>query len=185
MLFPSKSATRQLLRSGRYVSLLEHFQSLLAQRHQLYTGLKGSDLSKTSYQMLLVDYQHVRMYINSPAVQAVVERASTRDGQYVAFEINHFKTENRQDHRFIQEVIDASRSVLSTTTTLAENGGLRYSQVRFFLRITSASIFVLKAISIGARHSEVQMSLDTLDRCIQALRSSILDDITCHLDTGY
>jgi hypothetical protein len=183
MFFPSKSATRQLLRSGRYVSLLEHFQPLLAQWHKSYTDLKGSDLLKASYQMLLVDYQYVRMYINSLAVQALVERASTRGGQYVAFEVDRFKMENRQDQKFIQEVIDASRSILSTTTTLAENGGLRYSPVRLFLRITSASIFLLKAISIGARHSEVQKSLDTLDRCIQALRSSTLDDI--HLSSRY
>jgi hypothetical protein len=116
--------------------------------------------------MLLVDYQYVRMYISFLAVQALAERAGTRGGQYVAFEVDRFKMENRQDHRFIQEFIDASRSILSTTTTLAENGGLRYSPVRLFLRITSASIFRLKAISIDARHSEVQKSLDTLGRCI-------------------
>jgi hypothetical protein len=66
---------------------------------------------------------------------------------------------------------------------LAEEGILCYSPARVFLRITSASIFLLKAISLGARNHELQKSLGILDQCIQALRSSTLDDI--HLSSRF
>lgn len=45
MFFPNKSATRQILRSGRYVSLLEHFQPLLAQWYKDFLSFEASSKS--------------------------------------------------------------------------------------------------------------------------------------------
>jgi hypothetical protein len=123
------------------------------------------------------------MYINSIAVQALVQRARTREGPRLEFNYDFLTPENRRDYRFIQEVTDASRQILEKAITLAETGSLRFAPVRVFLRVTSASIFLLKAISLGARNGELQKSFDVLDRCIQALRSSISDDI--HLSSRY
>lgn len=42
MVFPSKAITQQLLHSGRYVSILEHFQPLLLQWRTTYLDKQGS-----------------------------------------------------------------------------------------------------------------------------------------------
>ena len=183
MFFPSKSFTRQLLKSGRYINLLEHFQPLLAQWHTSFQKCHGDGLSQACRQMLLIDYQYVRMYINSVAIQALVERMSNREVPGTKLDYDFLEVENSQDYKYVQEVTDASRQILQTAVMLAEEGILRYSPVRVFLRITSASIFLLKAISLGARNYELQKSLGILDQCIQALRSSTLDDI--HLSSRF
>ena len=88
-----------------------------------------------------------------------------------------------KEYKFVQEVIDASRSVLATAVDLAEADLLRYCPVRIFISVTSASIFLLKAISLGTRQSELDKSLVTLEKCIHALRYSTHDDM--HLSSRY
>lgn len=45
MIFPSKSHTQQLLRSGRYLSLLDHFEPLLVQWREKYLDRSGASAS--------------------------------------------------------------------------------------------------------------------------------------------
>lgn len=123
------------------------------------------------------------MYINSLAVQAIVDRLKTKDGSSANLDYDFMEVENSQDYKYVQEVTYASREILQTTVVLSDAGVLRYAPVRVFIRITSASIFLLKAISLGARNAELLRSLDVLDHCIRALRSSTLDDI--HLSSRY
>ena len=182
LFFPSKSATRQIMKTGRYITLLEHFQPLIAQWYQNHNDTIFTTLSTASKQMLFIDYSYVRMYINSIAIQAIVERARGR-GISTILDYDFVKNGNRQEYKFVQEVIDASRSVLSTAIELAESDLLRYCPVRVFISITSASIFLLKAISLGTRQSELDKSLVTLETCIRALRYSTHDDM--HLASRY
>ena len=182
MFFPSRSATRQIMNSGRYITLLEHFQPLIAQWYQRFNDTKFTTLPPSSKQMLFIDYSYVRMYINSIAIQAIVERARGK-GTLTLLDYDFVKKDNRKEYKFVQEVIDASRSVLATAVELAEGDLLRYCPVRIFISVTSASIFLLKAISLGTRQSELDKSLVTLERCIHALRYSTHDDM--HLSSRY
>ena len=182
MFFPSKSATRQIMNSGRYITLLEHFQPLIAQWYHRFTDTKFTTLPPASKQMLFIDYSYVRMYINSIAIQAIVERARGK-GTLTILDYDFVKKDNRKEYKFVQEVIDASRSVLATAVDLAEADLLRYCPVRIFISVTSASIFLLKAISLGTRQSELDKSLVTLEKCIHALRYSTHDDM--HLSSRY
>jgi hypothetical protein len=122
------------------------------------------------------------MYINSIAIQAVVERAKSK-GTLTMLDYDFMKKENEKEYQFIQEVIEGSRGVLATAVTLAEVNLLRYCPVRVFISITSACIFLLKAISLGTRQSELEKSLKTLEKCIQALRYHTHDDM--HLSSRY
>lgn len=182
MFFPSKLATRQIMNSGRYITLLEHFQPLIAQWYQKFNDTKFTTLPPASKQMLFIDYSYVRMYINSIAIQAIVERARGK-GTLTILDYDFVIKDNRKEYRFVQEVIDASRSVLATAVDLAEADLLRYCPVRIFISVTSASIFLLKAISLGTRQSELDKSLVTLEKCIHALRFSTHDDM--HLSSRY
>lgn len=123
------------------------------------------------------------MYINSLAIQALVERVSGRSGPTVWLDYDFLRNEYAQDFKFIHEVTEASCDILSVAVKLGESGNLRHCPVRIFLRVVSASIFLLKAISLGARNSDIRRSLTILDHCIQALRSSTQDDI--HLSARY
>lgn len=181
MLFPSASFTRQILRSGRYIGLLGHFQPLLNQwwtkhldPHKLEPGLLD---------MLSIEYQYVRIYTNSLGMQAVVERTLAENDVESLQDETLPMTIEPTDYEFIREVVDGSCQILQKVSQLAESGALRYSPVRIFLRITTSSIYLIKGLSLGVRNTKLQTSLDILDRAISALRSSTLDDM--HLASRY
>lgn len=141
------------------------------------------DLSSPFRDMIFIEYQYARVYTNSIGMQAVVERVlAESDPESAADDIRQTNLDE-VDYEFIQEVIDGSCHILQKVTELGETGALRFSPVRIFLRITSSSIFLVKALSLGVRNAKLQESLEILTRTIQALRSSSLDDI--HLASRY
>ncbi|KAG0158155.1 hypothetical protein PDIDSM_5668 [Penicillium digitatum] len=180
MFFPSAAFARQLLHSGRYVGLLEHFRPLLNQWKDKF--LQPQVLDKAFYNDLFIEYHFVRVYTHSVGMQAVVERAVAENGP------NNFDgvrpmTIDPTDYEYIQEVIYGCGQILQKVTHLAEAGALRFSPVRIVLRITSASIFLMKALSLGTRQAKLQESIQILERSIKALKSNALDDV--HLSTRY
>ena len=116
-------------------------------------------------------------------MQAVVERALAENSDISHDDEIGSINLNDIDYEFIQEVVDGSCQILKRITKIAELGALKFSPVRVFLRITSCSIFLLKALSLGVRNAKLHECLDVLERSIQALRSSTLDDI--HLASRY
>lgn len=81
------------------------------------------------------------------------------------------------DYTFIQAVVDGCLETLKTTASLYERNILKYAPVGMFLRITTASVFLLKALAVGVSATRLRRSLDTLRRAISALRSSAPDDL--------
>jgi hypothetical protein len=136
---------------------------------------------KPFYDDIFIEYHFVRVYTHSVGMQAVVERAIA-DGNADEEEVRPMNIDPI-DYEYIQEVIDGCCQILEKVTQLADIGALRFSPVRIFVRITSASIFLMKALSLGTRQAKLRESLDVLERTIQALRSNALDDI--HLSTRY
>jgi Fungal Zn(2)-Cys(6) binuclear cluster domain len=180
LFFPSASVTRRLLGSGRYTTLLDHFVPLLEQWRRKHLD---SDTFHGPYQdTLFIEYQYARIYINSLGMEAACQRA--------AFQIDserevglHRTILDGQEDDCINEVIDGAIQILERTIKLAETDTLRFSPVRTFLRITTSSVFLLKAISLGIRSARLHSALNTLDRSIQAMRLSNLDDV--HLAARY
>jgi len=129
--------------------------------------------------ILFIEYQYVRIYCNSLGMQAVCERRvnDTDDNSILEAALDPV------NQAFIQEVIHGSCDVLNKVIGLAEDELLRYAPVRIYLRITTSSIFLLKAISLGIRDSQMRKTLDVLERSIRALRRSTLDDM--HLASRY
>ncbi|RHZ54625.1 putative C6 transcription factor [Aspergillus thermomutatus] len=179
MFFPSVAFARQQLQSGRYIDLLDHFRPLLDKWKERYLQPQLHD--KPFYDDIFIEYHFVRVYTHSVGMQAVVERALA-DGNANEEEVRPMNIDPI-DYEYIQEVIDGCCQILEKVTQLAEIGALRFSPVRIFVRITSASIFLMKALSLGTRQAKFRESLDVLERTIQALRSNALDDI--HLSTRY
>ncbi|EAT91207.2 hypothetical protein SNOG_01558 [Parastagonospora nodorum SN15] len=168
-IYPSAATTRSLLRTGRYIGLLEHFQPLLTSWRKKY--LDPCKLKVGLHDMLHIEYQYVRIYTNSLGMQAVVERTLAETDPDVPQEDNlSFNLEPR-DYDFIQEVVDGSCQILQKVCQLSETGALRYSPVRIFLRITTSSIYLIKGLSLGSRNQKLQSSLDILEGAIRALRA--------------
>jgi hypothetical protein len=191
MLFPSASFAKQQLHSGRYIALLDHFRPLLTQWRNRHLD-SPIGLTTNFYSILHIEYHYVRVYTHSFGMQAVVERALANNTLNNNNNTNTNNNNNNNspeitldpiDYEFIQEVIDGSCQILKKVIDLAHTDKLRFSPVRIFLRVTSSSIFLLKALSLGVRHAKLQESLDVLDRSILALRSNILDDV--HLASRY
>lgn len=134
-------------------------------------------------QCLLVEYYYCRMYINSIALQGRVERASQASAGDNWLEQDFFRKEATQDSGFVNDVRESSGRVLVITKTLSDEGILPHMPVRFFLRVVSASIFLLKVVCLGSKGEDAKIALDQLNDAVQALMSNNSDDI--HLSNRY
>lgn len=87
--------------------------------------------------MLLVEWEYIRLYINSLALQAVAERESTQTMGSIRI--------SEEDAIYIDHVVDASKSILNYMIyEFAPRGYLRLSPVKVFLRVISAAVFLVK-----------------------------------------
>lgn len=97
--------------------------------------------SEQSKLMLLVEWEYIRLYINSLALQAVAERESS---QVVGIDCQSVQI-SEEDAVYIDHVVDASKSILNYMIyEFAPTGYLRLSPVKVFLRIISAAVFLVK-----------------------------------------
>lgn len=90
-----------------------------------------------------MDYHFVRVYINSVALQAVAGRLFKDDGQ-----MRNTHAMDNQDSDFVREVIDASSRVLEMAIDLSRDGNLKYLPVRIFIRVASASMYLINVCYI-------------------------------------
>lgn len=121
--------------------------------------------------------------MNSLGIQAVVERVLGKGAPRVTNPDILQSSITSVDYAFIKEVIDGSCQVLESVNRIFEAGTLRHCPMRIFLRIITASIFLLKALSLGTRTADLQASLDMLETVIKALQQSNLDEM--HLACRY
>lgn len=191
MFFQSMPYTKQQLSSGQYVILLQHFSPSLDRWHDqfnasgttpssllfIYFILMYADLPPALSSVILIEFYYLKACTNALSIQAVVERAVARSTTQLDNSLDVESCILPQDYMFIQDLVSSSRSVLEIATSMASEGRLRYAPLQTLVCITSSSIFLLKAISLGARHADLRISLETLDRCIVALRSSGTDDM--------
>ncbi|KAF2264824.1 hypothetical protein CC78DRAFT_221107 [Lojkania enalia] len=191
-LFPNRRQTRELLKSGDYENLLRHFQTPLMDWRRNFD--QAIQVPTQLRHVLTIEYEYTRVYLNSLALQAVVERcthntpvqghaqpngassSTSRDGGAIPF--STLVKWYGNDRHYIKEVIDASRNVLKVVVDgLYPGDYLRHAPVRTFFRIVSVAIILLKTFALGATENDVAYSLDLLDRAVAALRTSIVDDV--------
>ncbi|KAF2154262.1 hypothetical protein K461DRAFT_125631 [Myriangium duriaei CBS 260.36] len=180
IMLPSKTAMEQILRSGRYQSIWDHFCPLFASWRDKW--IQSSATSGLLQDLLVIEYAYSQIYCNSVGMQAVCERMdretdSTLHPQHLASSIDDV------DQTFIQKVIAHSCELLDKAVELHEKGSLRFAPVRVYLRVTTASVFLLKALGLGARSSDLRRALNMLKRTIAAFKASVIDDT--HLANDY
>ncbi|KAH0558434.1 hypothetical protein GP486_004913 [Trichoglossum hirsutum] len=198
LLFPSRKQTRELIRSGKYVAMLEHFQPLLRSWRNDFDKL---NIPSHMRHILIIEYEYLRVYINSLALQAVVERCTNKAGNNAYIQTSNPNSSSGGaispnprsygsvpfstlinlyggDQEYVKEVVDASRSLLQTVVEgLLPGDYLKHAPVRTYFRIISGAMFLLKTFALGAKEDEVAISLSLMDRAISALRNCIVDDV--------
>ena len=150
LLFASNEQTSELIRSGRYRDQIDRFQPFLREWRR---DLDSIHLAPAMRSILMIEYEYTRLYVNSLALQAVVDRwttmsneaaqakpaSSSSGGFHVLMELY------RVNETYIQEVVDASRRILTTVLEVLVPGDhLKHAPVRTCFRILSGMIFILK-----------------------------------------
>ncbi|KAG9201264.1 hypothetical protein G6514_005812 [Epicoccum nigrum] len=181
-LFSNRRKTRELLKSGDYADMLKFFQAPLEEWKSCFD--RAPHVPTQLRHVLIIEFEYTRVYLNSLALQAVVERCThdaesnppNNTGGAIPFSTLTRWVEN--DRHYIDEVIDASRNVLKVVVDgLYPGDYLRHAPVRTFFRIVSVAIILLKTFALGATEEDVAVSLYLLTGAVEALRTSIVDDV--------
>ncbi|KAI0382637.1 hypothetical protein F5Y04DRAFT_270213 [Hypomontagnella monticulosa] len=204
-LFRSRKHTTEIIQSGNYTKALKEFQPIL--RHW-WREFQRFDMPENIRHILTIEYEYVRIYVNSLALQAVVERCTVNAGastnaahggnvavgnpqlspqtqNYLGnLPLGHLGGFGHEDQEYVKEVVDGCRNLLRTVVEgLLKEGYLKHAPVRTYFRIISGAMFLLKTFALGAPKSDVEVSISLLDRTVDALRTCVVDDI--HLGTRF
>lgn len=196
-LFKSRQYTTKIIQDGSYVELLKDFQPMLAAWTKEFQRFR---LPPYIRHILSIEYEYVRIYVNSLSLQAVVERCTSNAGQHNTAGHNGNNTGNplspetqnyygklplarlggfsSADQDYVREVVDGSRNLLRTVVEgLLPGDYLKHAPVRTYFRIISGAMFLLKTFALGASKSDVEISIGLMDRAVSALRNCVVDDV--------
>lgn len=199
-LFRNRKHTADIIQSGKYTELLQEFRPLL---NDWFKEFERFRLPPFIRHILTIEYEYVRIYVNSLSLQAVVERSATHAGSTVlhAGQGGSFiasaaqlspQTQNyfgklplgqlggfgATDQEYIKDVVDGCRKLLRTVVEgLLPGDYLKHAPVRTYFRIISGAMFLLKTFALGAPRSDVKKSIDLMDLTVEALRNCVVDDV--------
>ncbi|EGS20814.1 putative specific RNA polymerase II transcription factor [Thermochaetoides thermophila DSM 1495] len=197
-LFKSRKHTTEIIQSGKYIELLREFQPMLK---NWWNEFERFRLPPYIRHILTIEYEYVRIYINSLSLQAVVERCTSNasggggaggsvSGQsgstlspqtqnyYGKLPLGQLGGFGAEDQEYVREVISGSRNLLRTVVDgLLPGEYLKHAPVRTYFRIISGAMFLLKTFALGAPKADVEISIGLMDRTVDALRNCVVDDV--------
>ncbi|KAI5785299.1 hypothetical protein FPQ18DRAFT_264790 [Pyronema domesticum] len=170
-LFSSPAATQDLTRSSTYIKILNHFNPLLDSWHKEFLTL---NLPSGLHQILVLEYEHVRFYINSVSLQACINRAITAIG-VGSIDPSAIPPD---DVKFITMMVNSCRTLLQCVNEeMHPKQWLKHAPVRISLRILSAAMFLLKSFAVGAGAAEISKSLQMIRNATNALKEGGSDGV--------
>jgi hypothetical protein len=201
-LFKSRQYTTKIIQDGSYIELLKDFQPMLKTWRKEFDRFR---LPQYIRHILSIEYQYVRIYVNSLSLQAVVERCTNNAGNHsnaaghqgngtVAGNGVPLSPETQNyygklplarlggfgpaDQGYVREVVDGSRMLLRTVVDgLLPGDYLKHAPVRTYFRIISGAMFLLKTFALGASKNDVEISIGLMDCSVHALRNCVVDDV--------
>jgi hypothetical protein len=200
-LFKSRQYTTKIIQDGSYIELLKDFQPML---RAWRTEFERFRLPPYIRHILSIEYEYVRIYVNSLSLQAVVERCTNNAGNHSHTAGNTAngssasavplspETQNYYgklplarlggfglaDQNYVKEVVDGSRNLLKTVVEgLLPGDYLKHAPVRTYFRIISGAMFLLKTFALGASKHDVEISIGLMDAAVDALRNCVVDDV--------
>ncbi|CAG8976872.1 hypothetical protein HYALB_00003483 [Hymenoscyphus albidus] len=199
-LFRSRQYTTSIIQNGSYVTLLKEFQPLLANWRTEFDRFR---LPQYIRHILSIEYEYVRVYVNSLSLQAVVERCTSNathpnnlgqanngsaaasaplspetQSYYGKLPLARLGGFGADDQGYVREVVDGSRNLLRTVVYgLLPDDYLKHAPVRTYFRIISGAMFLLKTFALGASKRDVEISIDLMDHAVNALKGCVVDDV--------
>ncbi|EAQ91184.1 hypothetical protein CHGG_03119 [Chaetomium globosum CBS 148.51] len=197
-LFRSRKHTTEIIQTGKYTELLADFQPMLKEWWNQFERFR---LPPYIRHVLTIEYEYVRIYINSLSLQAVVERCTNNAGggtgpggsvsghsgpqlspqtqnYYGKLPLGQLGGFGAEDQEYVREVVNGSRNLLRTVVEgLLPGDYLKHAPVRTYFRIISGAMFLLKTFALGAPKSDVELSIQLMDRTVSALRNCVVDDV--------
>jgi hypothetical protein len=196
-IFRSRKHTTDIIQSGKYVGLLKEFNPIL---RDWYKEFERFRLPPFIRYILTIEYEYVRIYVNSLSLQAVVERCTNNAGgnagtggsttgsaaqlspqtqnYYGKLPLGQLGGFGAADQEYVREVVDGCRNLLRTVVEdLLPGDYLKHAPVRTYFRIISGAMFLLKTFALGAPRADVKISIDLMDATVEALRNCVVDDV--------
>ncbi|KAK0623293.1 hypothetical protein B0T14DRAFT_536212 [Immersiella caudata] len=198
-LFRSRKHTTDIIQSGRYITLLKDFRPMLK---DWWTEFERFRMPQYIRHILTIEYEYVRIYVNSLSLQAVVERCTNNasggsaaggsvsgnsapqqlspqtQNYYGKLPLGQLGGFGVEDQEYVREVVNGSRNLLRTVVEgLLPGDFLKHAPVRTYFRIISGAMFLLKTFALGASKSDVELSIGLMDRTVDALRNCVVDDV--------
>ncbi|RGP81385.1 hypothetical protein FLONG3_529 [Fusarium longipes] len=178
MFFHSASHLQTQLLDDHYVDLLEHFFSSLSKWQERFETVR-QEIALPLRDILAIDFHHLKACTSAISIQAVIARASSAGSTSASPDPNETLSAfiTSKDSKFLQEVISNTKKVLHTATLSDFKSHLLHAPARVKISVISSSVFLLKALSVGSTHTDVNDALYTLDQCTSILKSSPADDM--------
>ncbi|KAH6662950.1 hypothetical protein F5X68DRAFT_178076 [Plectosphaerella plurivora] len=184
LFFQSSEHLQNQVLGDHYADLLDHFFLSLSNWQQRASSL-NQDTHSCLHDTLLIEFHHLKACAAAVSIQAVVARAASSGfGASNNTEDVFSAFITPKDARFLQDVISSSKSVLHLATMTDFKTQLPYAPARIKVSVISASVFLLKALSVGSTNTDVHAALQTLDQCTATLKSSPPDDMDFALRYG-
>ncbi|KAG9258446.1 uncharacterized protein F5Z01DRAFT_700742, partial [Emericellopsis atlantica] len=178
LFFRSDAHLTSQIQGDHYADLLDHYLASLI-RWQTKFNMKATEIHEPLRDSLLIEYHHLKACVSAVSIQAVVARASEAGLDTAAGaageSLGAFIT--TRDARFLQDVINDSKRVLQIATATEYNKYFPYAPSRIKISVISASVFLLKALSVGSTTTDVQEGLHILDMCTFKLKQTPPDDM--------
>ncbi|KAB8360709.1 hypothetical protein FH972_024445 [Carpinus fangiana] len=183
VLFATKEMPHRIISDGSYVQLLQRFESSAQEWQREFRACKV--IPTHMCHILNIEYEYARVYANSLALTAVVERctANTSAGNNGIIPPGTLFKSVEGDRRYLQIIVKASQNLLrSVVEGLLPHEYLKHSPARTYIRIIAVSMMLLKTIALGAAGDEVDQCIKLLRRATSALRTCVVDDV--HVSTS-
>jgi hypothetical protein len=193
-LFKSRKHTTEIIQSGRYVEILREFQPILTEWQKTFSSFRS--MPQYIRHILTIEYEYVRIYVNSLSLQAVVERSTNvapnmgpggapvadlspeTQNRYGMLPLARLGGFGKEDQEYVREVVLGSRNLLRTVVEgLLPDDYLKHAPVRTYFRIISGAMFLLKTFALGASKKDVEVSIGLMDKAVDALRNCVVDDV--------
>lgn len=186
-IFRSKQQTLDLIQRGDYTDVVESFWPILKEWLSRVNQIK---LPTQTHTILLMEYEYIRTYINSLALQAQLEQIN----QLTNNDPNALNPDDRalfsaklveiskKNAPYIAEVVDSTRNLLRhVVEVLQPSGAMKNCPTRTSFRILSGAMFLLKSFALGSKESDITTNLNLLRDTANALRSTVIDDVHLNL----
>ena len=159
-IFPSRDFTRDLISNGQYINLIAEFRPMLQDWKAKFDAISAR-LQPAMRSLLTMEYEYARLYINSLALQKMVDTWSKITKENSAGTEQHGNASSgaavgpqlfpvlfeiyRPNKQYIGEVADAAKTILKTLVDgLGPQDHLRHVPVRTYFRTLSGLMFTLK-----------------------------------------